>query len=78
MKMTESPNGDKSSKRIMGIVLLSLGMALLVTLFFLAVFTDVKDSDTAEYCVMMLITSGSGLLGLGIADHFAVKKKEEK
>ena len=65
-KITEDCNGNKSSKRIMGISMLSTGGAMAIALFVFSLFKDVKDAETALTIIKTLMVAGGGLLGIGI------------
>lgn len=63
----ESP-GVKSSKRLMGVVLVSSGAALLVAIGVVAIFRSVTDSAAALDAGKALIWTGAALLGVGVLE----------
>ena len=74
MSITNDQNGNKSSKRITGISLLSGGGCMALTLFIFSLFKKVGDSETAIKVIQMILIAGSGLLGIGVVEFFGKKK----
>jgi hypothetical protein len=66
-------NGDNSSKRLWGSILLGVGIILKVTLFFLAIKFTVKNPDLASNVIEGFFYIGGSLLGLGVFEG-VVKK----
>lgn len=74
MGIMDSPDGDKSSKRIIGTIVLIAGAVMCLALFVASFFIQIKDPEIAKYCVTTACITGGSLLGIGIADHFASAK----
>ena len=70
MKMLQDSNGNTSSKRIWGTILLSLGSLMQIVLFIFAIKWGVKDPATASNVATGLILTGAGLLGIGVLEGF--------
>jgi len=58
--------GNNSSKRLCGAVLIVLGILLSVFLFFYSMFKLPADARTALDIINVLLISGGGLLGIGV------------
>ena len=70
-------NGEKSSKRLWGSIILGLGVFLGVNLFYFAVFGKVNDSHTALIVVEAFLAAGSALLGFGVFERTVKNKSGE-
>lgn len=68
-------NGDPSSKRVYGGVMVGCGSALLMTLGVLAIFRAPVAPDVAKDCAQTLLITGASLLGVSVLEFFAVGKK---
>ena len=75
MKMLEDQNGNLSSKRVSGFIILMIGLSLLTTGGVLSIFREIKDSEVFLSVCKVLMTTGGGLLGVGVLEFF--KKNEE-
>ncbi len=65
-KFLDDINGNKSSKRLWGSIVLSRGIILAVTLFMVSLFKCASDPTTAVKIINLCIVTGAGLLGVGI------------
>ena len=59
-------NGNKSSKRLWGSIVLSSGIILAVTLFVVSLFKGADDPTTAIKIINLCVVTGAGLLGIGV------------
>lgn len=76
----ENNNGEKSSKRLWGSILLFFGMILSGILFYYSLKDEAKDPATALSIINAFLISGSGLLGIGVVELFGknIKKIKKK
>ena len=72
-KLLEDNNGNASSKRLFGAVLLGSGLLFSAVLFGFSLFTGASDAHTAVSVINMLLISGGGLLGIGVFEK-GIKK----
>lgn len=70
----QDQSGNKSSKRIWGSIMLSLGLSFCTILFFYSLYKIAADYKTALNIIEALIFSGTGLLGVGVVEFFKKKK----
>lgn len=75
-QMLEDSKGNISSKRVWGNRLFIIGIIFASILFGISVFLEAKDAATAIDIVGMFFYSGTGLLGLGVAEHFRLGDKK--
>lgn len=68
----ESP-GVTSAKRLGGAVVIGLGAAMKIFLFFMVIFTEVKDATTANSISDGILYAGTALMLGTIADVFKAK-----
>lgn len=66
-------DGDKSSKRLWGSILIALGGALLTAIGVSAIFLKVADPQTALSAGSTLITVGAGLIIGGVLEGIGQK-----
>ena len=71
--MFKDNNGNLSSKRIIGAVVISLAIILGTVLFFMSIWLEVKDPSTAMNLIITFMTAGGTLLGIGTFE--TLKKK---
>ncbi len=76
-KFLEDSNGNQSSKRLWGSILLVTGIVFAATLFVYSLRTGAKDAATALGIINIFLISGSGLLGIGAFEK-VIKQDEEK
>lgn len=69
----EDSQGNKSSKRLTGIISVSLGAVMGIVLFVLSLNSEIKDSATAISVMNGFLIAGSSLLGIGVLEG-VVKK----
>ena len=72
-KYLEDGQGNASSKRLFGAILIGIGGLMGVALFTASLFIVVKDPSTAISTMNTFIFTGSGLLGIGVLEG-VVKK----
>jgi hypothetical protein len=77
-KFLEDSKGNKSSKRLWGSILLSIGIAFSSILFFYSLKAGAKDAATALGIINMFLISGGGLLGIGVFEKAVNKIDEDK
>ena len=61
----EDANGDKSSKRLLGSVLLFAGIIFAAILFYYSIEKKATDADTAIAIINVFLVTGGTLLGIG-------------
>lgn len=59
-------NGNKSSKRIYGAMLIIIAIILSIVLFSFSLYTKVGDPATATNVINGMYMLGGGLLGIGV------------
>jgi len=62
----QDSKGNKSSKRLWGSILLSIGISFSVILFAYSLYKGAADATTALGIINMFLISGGGLLGIGV------------
>ena len=72
-KLLEDSDGNASSKRLFGAILIGIGGLMGVALFTASLFIVVKDPTTAITTMNTFIFTGAGLLGIGVLEG-VVKK----
>lgn len=75
-KFLEDSKGNKSSKRLWGSILLSIGIVFSSILFFYSLKSGAKDAATALGIINMFLISGGGLLGIGVFER--ITQQEDK
>lgn len=65
--------GNKSSKRLIGTILISAGGAFLGVVGVFSLFNPVADPQTSLDVGRTLIYAGAGLLGVGVIEKFSSK-----
>lgn len=73
-KMLQDQNGNMSSKRIWGSILLSSGILFSSILFYFSLFKGASDANTALGIINIFLISGGGLLGIGVFEKVINKK----
>ena len=61
-------DGDTSSKRVFGALLILVGGLLLLTVGILALFMTLEDPQTAINAGNTMVIAGAGLLGIGVLE----------
>ena len=74
MSILTDSNGNKSSKRVAGFIVLGMGLIMAAVLFSASIVKKVGDPDTAMSVINTMFITGGSLLGLGIAELFGKKK----
>jgi hypothetical protein len=69
--------GDKSSKRLLGAILLGVGIIMASTLFIFALNKHVGDPGTCLSVLQYIFLAGTSLLGLGVAEGFTFRSKDK-
>ena len=72
----QDSKGNKSSKRLWGSILLSIGIIFSVILFIFSVSVGVADPITAGNVINMFLISGSSLLGIGVLEKVINTEKK--
>lgn len=65
-KFLEDSQGNKSSKRLWGSILLAIGIIFSIILFAYSLYRGAADAATALGIINMFLISGGGLLGIGV------------
>ena len=65
----QDSDGNKSSKRLWGAVLLGTGVLMALVLFYYSTELQASDAETAIGIINSLLLSGSGLLGIGVFER---------
>lgn len=73
-KLLEDKEGNTSSKRLAGFIISGVGLSSLLFLGIFSIFRVIKDPSTAMESFKTILYVGSGLLGLGVFEHFGGKK----
>lgn len=72
MEMVKNPDGQYSSKRVMGVM-------YLVILLFLYVVKEWKNETIANPEIFIgMVATGGGLIGIAIFEYFSKKKNGNK
>jgi hypothetical protein len=71
-------DGNKSSKRLWGTILLSNGILLKNAEWGIAIFKVAANAQMMMAASETLIYAGAALLGIGVAELFAKKKDKEE
>lgn len=72
----QDSSGNKSSKRLWGFIILGSAIFLSIFIVIYDVFYNVELTIGIEILKFMF-TSGSALLGIGVAENFIIRKKED-
>ena len=62
-------NGNKSSKRLWGSIILGGGIVLAIVLFTVSLFKEAVDPATAIKIINLCVITGAGLLGIGVFER---------
>lgn len=73
LKWYHDASGDVSSKRVSGVIILSCGLLLLMTIGILSIFKVIADPTTALQVSNTLMLTGGSLLGIGVVENFSKK-----
>ena len=72
----QDSKGNKSSKRLWGSILLSIGIIFSAVLFYYSLYRGAVDAGTALGIINMFLISGSSLLGIGVFERgINIKKR---
>lgn len=77
MSTFKSPNGDGSSKRVMGSLILTWDM-LISSMYIGSIQHGGVESDTTENILLGAFALGGSLLGVGVLDGWFNKKSTTK
>ena len=69
----EDAQGNKSSKRLWGSILLVIGVLFAITLFIFSVINAAQDPSTALRIIDIFLIAGGSLLGVGVFEK-AIRK----
>lgn len=64
-KFLQGPDGEESSKRLWGSIMIGAGGALLLALGIVGFFVVPPGIDAIKYAGLSLVAVGAGLLGFG-------------
>jgi hypothetical protein len=78
-KFLQDSKGNKSSKRLWGSILLTIGVMFSVILFVYSLYQGAADAATALGIINMFLISGGGLLGISVFEKgINIKRKCSK
>lgn len=77
MKFLEDANGNKSSKRLWGSIILTAGIIGSAVLFYYSLHIGAKDAATALGIINMFLIAGSSLLGIGVFEKVVKEEKKD-
>lgn len=77
LQFLSRPDGDKSSKRLSGTILILIGGFLALSTGICGIFFNVTDHEIIEYAIASSITGGSVLLGVGVLEK-TIRGKNDK
>ena len=78
-KFLQDSKGNKSSKRLWGSILLTIGVMFSVILFVYSLYQGAADAATALGIINMILISGGGLLGISVFEKgINIKRKCSK
>jgi multidrug transporter EmrE-like cation transporter len=69
----QDSQGNKSSKRLWGSILLFIGIVFSMILFGFSLVTGAKDASTALGIINIFLIAGGSMLGIGVFEK-AIKK----
>ena len=69
----EDAQGNKSSKRLWGSILLVIGVLFAITLFIFSVINAAQDPSTALRIIDIFLIAGGSLFGVGVFEK-AIRK----
>jgi len=72
----QDSSGNKSSKRLWGAIILSMGLLFSSVLFAFSLVGEAKDAATALGIVNLFLVSGGTLLGIGVFEGRLNKDKK--
>lgn len=75
MEMLNDKSGKPSSKRIVGIIILAIGICFDLAIGITSIFQVIADPSTALSVGNTLIYVGGGLLGIGVLENIGGKKE---
>ena len=73
----EDNNGNRSSKRLWGSIILGFAVGLSVIMAAIDILYDIKVEPTTIDIMKYMYLSGSGLLGIGVFEGIFNHKKDE-
>ena len=75
MTWYQDKNGDSSSKRIAGAIILGCGLVLLLAIGVMSIYKSIGDPATAIQVGNTLMLTGGSLLGVGVLEGIGEKNK---
>ena len=72
-KFLQDSKGNKSSKRLWGSILLTIGVMFSIILFAYSLYQGAADAATALGIINMFLIAGGSLLGIGVFEK-GIKK----
>lgn len=73
MNMLNDKSGKLSSKRVVGIIILGIGIIFDLSIGITSIFRGIADPSTALSVGNALIYVGGGLLGIGVLENIGGK-----
>ena len=70
-------NGDKSSKRLWGSIILAVAVLMSLILFGYSLHKGAVDADTATSIINAFFITGGSLLGVGVLENGVFKKNDK-
>lgn len=67
-KWYQDKDGNTSSKRVAGMIILGCGLALLIATGIMALMYEIKDPATVLQVANTLMLTGGSLLGVGVVE----------
>tara|TARA_Y100000389_G_C17293704_1_gene429343 strand:- start:542 stop:781 length:240 start_codon:yes stop_codon:yes gene_type:complete len=76
-KFLTDSKGNKSSKRLWGSILLTIGVMFSVILFAYSLYEGAADAATALGIINMFLIAGGSLLGIGVFEKGTGRYKDD-
>jgi hypothetical protein len=67
-------NGNPSSKRLLGAIILFNGIVMANTVFIMGLLQKIPDPDMVKNVLQIIFLTGGSLLGIGVVELFGKKK----
>lgn len=75
-KFLQDSQGNSSSKRLWGSIVLSVGLIFACILFAYSILEGARDPSTASGIINMFLIAGSSLLGIGVFEKGIGRKDD--
>ena len=73
-KFYEDSEGNQSSKRVAGFLMVTFAMGLAFMVFVFSFFQELRNTDVILDVIHLFTFSGAGLLGIGVIENFSKTK----